>query len=44
MWHGCGFSAVGAWVAVRVVPVVHLIAVRFPGPALLITTMEHRGG
>jgi hypothetical protein len=24
-------SAVGAWVAVRVVPVVGLIAVRFPG-------------
>jgi hypothetical protein len=38
MGHGCGFSAVGVWVAVRVVPVVRvvrLLAVRFPGGGLL---------
>jgi hypothetical protein len=32
--HGGGFSAVSAWVAVRVVPVVRLIAFRFPGAGL----------
>jgi hypothetical protein len=40
----CGFSAVSAWIAVRVVAVVRLIAFRFAGPGLLTTTMEHRGG
>jgi hypothetical protein len=35
---------VGTWVAVRVVPVVPLIAFRFPGAVLPATTMEHRGG
>jgi hypothetical protein len=38
-----GFSAVGAWVAVRVA-VVRLIAFLFPGAGLVTTTMEHRGG
>jgi hypothetical protein len=28
-------SAVSAWIAVRVVPVVRLIVFRFPGPGLL---------
>jgi hypothetical protein len=31
---GCGFSAVSAWVAVRVVPVVRLIAFGFAGAGL----------
>jgi hypothetical protein len=31
MWHGCGFSAVGAWIVVRVVRVVRLIAFRLAG-------------
>jgi hypothetical protein len=35
---------VGVRVAVRVVPVVRLIAFRFPGSGLRTTTMEHRGG
>jgi hypothetical protein len=42
-WHGwatlrkspASLDAVGAWGAVRVVAVVGLIAVRFPGPGLL---------
>jgi hypothetical protein len=32
---GAAFPAVGVWVAVRVVPVVRLIAFRFPGPGLV---------
>jgi hypothetical protein len=32
---GCGFSAVSAWIAVRVVAVVCLIAFRLPGAVLL---------
>jgi hypothetical protein len=54
MRQGCGLSAVSAWIAVRLVPVVRLIAFWFPGPGcsprrwsivvVRTTTMEHCRG